>query len=185
MVLNSGAGNTSLAFDKAVIAAGAWSKRLLTPLGYKLPLDTERGYHLMLQNHPTMSRPVASFERKMIMTPMAGGLRLAGTVEFAGLYAKSNMQRALMLGSHAENLLQDLHCGDVSEKQCWMGMRPSLPDSLPVIGQAPRHQHIYLALGHQHLGLTQAAITGNLIAQIIQQQPTSIDVAPFCISRFN
>lgn len=173
-----------LQFDQAIVAAGAWSKRLLSPLGYKVPLDTERGYHMMLDDYPQMSRPVASFERKMIMTPMNAGLRLAGTVEFAGLEANSNMKRAEILGIHGCELLQDLKINERADKKCWMGMRPSLPDSLPVIGQAPQHQNIFLAFGHQHLGLTQAAITGELVAQLLKGENTSIDISPFCISRF-
>ena len=129
------------------------------------------------------------------MTPMAHGLRLSGTVEFAGLNRKANMKRAEMLYHHAKNMLIKLPSFTANAnsneqinkniEQKWLGFRPSLPDSLPVIGQAPNHANIYFALGHQHLGLTQGAITGKLIGQIVTNQATDIDIKPFCISRFN
>ncbi len=171
-------------FDKVVIAAGAWSKSLIAPLGYRLPLDTERGYHLMLKQPNSLFRPVASAERKFIMTPMLGGLRLAGTVEFAGLEAPLNQKRAYMLYPQAAEIL-DVVPEIATQDSCWMGCRPSLPDSLPVIGQAPFHQHIFFALGHHHLGLTQGAVTGQLVAQLVAGKATLMDVSPFCISRFS
>ena len=199
-------------FDNVLVTAGAWSKQLLTPLGYKVPLDTERGYHMMVDKHPPMTRPVASHERKMILTPMSHGLRMAGTVEFAGLHAKSNTKRACMVAKHGEKLLKGLQLPEGSlvnpnPDKIWMGMRPSFPDSLPAIGKAPHHSNLYLAFGHQHLGLTQAAITAELIAaemakadlektdmakadlekkpgQQHQHTQPAVDLAPFCISRF-
>ncbi|NQY64449.1 MAG: FAD-binding oxidoreductase [Alteromonadaceae bacterium] len=193
-------GQTDLVFDQVVIATGAWSKKLLKQLDYKLPIEAERGYSLNLPNtkvNAELTRPVASAERRFIMTPMAHGLRLAGTVEFAGLEKKANMKRADMLYTHAKNMLINIPDFDESNsenkndnksdktEQKWLGFRPSLPDSLPVIGQAPNHKNVYFALGHQHLGLTQGAITGKLIGQIITGQQTDIDISPFCISRFN
>jgi len=181
----------TLTFDQVVIASGAWSKQLLKPLGYNLPIEAERGYSLdlppMINDHQ-LSRPVASAERKFIMTPMAHGLRLAGTVEYAGLSQSANMKRADMLFKNAQHILTVLPEYDAEQanpSQKWMGHRPSMPDSLPVIGQAPQHENIYLALGHQHLGLTQGAITGKLIGQLISNKSTDIDISPFCISRFN
>jgi glycine/D-amino acid oxidase-like deaminating enzyme len=178
-------GETRLKFDQVVIATGAWSKNLLAQLGYKLPIEAERGYSLTLNKSTQglLSRPVASAERRFIMTPMAQGLRLAGTVEFAGLEQKANMKRADILYQGAKKVLADI--SDLEPAERWMGCRPSLPDSLPVIGQAPQHKQIYLALGHQHLGLTHGAITGKLIGQLMTQQKTTIDLSPFCLSRFN
>jgi len=180
----------TLTFDHAVVACGAWSKPILNQLGYNLPIEAERGYSLNLEQtgKPELTRPVASADRRFIMTPMAHGLRLSGTVEFAGLKQKANKQRADMLYQHAEEMLIDIASFDketAKSEQRWLGFRPSLPDSLPVIGQAPNHENIFLALGHQHLGLTQGAITGKLIGQIITKQKTDIDIRPFCISRFN
>ncbi len=178
---------SSLRFDHVVIATGAWSEQLLNSLGYRLPIEGERGYSLDLseQTIGTLSRPVASAERRFIITPMSHGLRLAGTVEFAGLKQKANMKRATMLHKNASYILSSLPKLDANEQQGWLGFRPSLPDSLPVIGKAPKHRHITLALGHQHLGLTLGAITGKLIGQIITNQATDINIAPFCLSRFN
>ena len=180
----------TLTFDQIVIATGAWSEPLLKQLNYKLPIEAERGYSLNLEqaNQPELTRPVASADRRFIMTPMAQGLRLSGTVEFAGLEQKANMQRADMLYQHAKEMLVDIAPFDTNtakDEQRWLGFRPSLPDSLPVIGQAPNHLNIFFALGHQHLGLTQGAITGKLIGQIMTKQKTAIDISPFCISRFN
>lgn len=181
---------TTIRFDHVVIATGAWSKTLLAQLGYNLPLEAERGYSLDLSKAktPELNRPVASAERRFIMTPMAHGLRLSGTVEFAGLKQKANMKRADILYTHAREMLTTIAPFEPStadENQRWLGFRPSLPDSLPVICQAPKHKNIFCALGHQHLGLTQGAITGKLIGQIIVDEKTDIDITPFCLSRFN
>ena len=172
------------AVNKVVIAAGAWSDTLIKPLGYKVPLDTERGYHCMLASNYGLSRPVASAERNFIMTPMSQGLRVAGTVEFAGTKRKMNNKRALALLPNAKAMLNksaiSLHA-----QSTWMGCRPSLPDSLPVIGEAPLHSDLYFAFGHQHLGLTQGAITGELITALCLKKPTQVDTTPYCISRFS
>ena len=181
----------TLQFDHIVVASGAWSNKLIEPLGYNLPIEAERGYSLDLppcKKEHQLTRPVASAERKFIMTPMKHGLRLAGTVEYAGLNKSANMKRADMLfrnAQHVLNVLPEYEPDDAKPSQKWMGHRPSMPDSLPVIGQAPKHKNIYLALGHQHLGLTQGAITGKIIGQLISKKKTEIDIHPFCISRFN
>lgn len=183
--------NISLSFDKVIIATGAWSKELANQLGYNLPMEYERGYHLDLPETDVsarLTRPVASVERKFIMTPMSHGLRFAGTVEFAGLKLAANMNRAKSLYKNAQYIINDLprlKANEITEEQCWMGFRPSMPDSLPVIGQAPNHPNIYFAVGHQHLGLTLGAITGKLITQIIQERKTDIDITPFSLERFN
>jgi len=185
--------NENLYFDHCVVATGAWSKSLLKGLGYNLPIEAERGYSLsisMTENEQALlSRPVASAERKFIITPMDNMLRLSGTVEYAGLETKANNKRADMLLKNSEFVLSKLpeqaFSKDEGNNERWMGPRPSLPDSLPVICKAPQHQNIFFALGHQHLGLTQGAITGKLIGQLVSGQETDIDVTPFCISRFN
>ncbi|MEI5638734.1 MULTISPECIES: NAD(P)/FAD-dependent oxidoreductase [unclassified Pseudoalteromonas] len=169
-------------FDHVVIATGAWGKSLCQQLGYRLPLIAERGYHTMVKDPEVFSRPVASSERGFIMTPMQMGLRLAGTVEFANVDSPPNYHRARALFRHAQTLV-DLPLVEQQE-QIWVGVRPTLPDYLPVIGQAPKHDSIYFALGHQHLGLTQAAITSECIADLIDKKPNDIDLTPFSISRF-
>ncbi|MFC3031400.1 NAD(P)/FAD-dependent oxidoreductase [Pseudoalteromonas fenneropenaei] len=169
-------------FDELVIAAGAWSKPLVKQLGFNVPLDTERGYHAMLNCANPITRPVASADRQFIITPMAMGLRLAGTVEFAGLNAPENHQRAQVLLPHAQALIPTLAGDTISST--WMGCRPSLPDSLPVIGTSPKHSNIHFAFGHQHLGLTQGAITAELVADCIQRRSPRITLHPYRIDRF-
>jgi D-amino-acid dehydrogenase len=154
---------------QVLIACGAHSARLTAALtGKKVPLDTERGYHLMLpQERDRLPFAVTSLERKFIMTPMAGGLRLAGTVEFAGLDRPANMQRAWQL----HRLSQGLFRHDLSAQGAtpWMGFRPSLPDSLPIIDRVCNGK-VLLAFGHQHLGLTQAAVTAEMVVQLLKPE---------------
>ncbi|MGO2451686.1 NAD(P)/FAD-dependent oxidoreductase [Pseudomonas taetrolens] len=150
---------------QVLIACGAHSAKLTAALtGKKVPLDTERGYHLMLPHeHGRLPFAVTSLERKFIMTPMSDGLRLAGTVEFAGLERPPSMERAWQLHRLSKGLFKrDLNADAATP---WMGFRPSLPDSLPIIDKVCDGK-VLLAFGHQHLGLTQAAITAELIGQL-------------------
>ncbi|WP_148255511.1 NAD(P)/FAD-dependent oxidoreductase [Aidingimonas lacisalsi] len=177
---------------KVVIACGAHSQQLTKALtGVHVPLDTERGYHLMLPKE-TGRLPVAvtSLERKFIMTPMSHGLRLAGTVEFAGLKQPAMMKRAWQLHKLSDGLFKSrLNIEDASP---WMGFRPSLPDSLPVIDCYEEDERILLAFGHHHLGLTQAAITAEIIGNLavggdrntFQKDDVCISLKPYKISRF-
>jgi D-amino-acid dehydrogenase len=158
-------GNGALTASRVLIACGAHSAKLTAALtGKKVPLDTERGYHLMLpQEHDRLPFPVTSLERKFIMTPMSEGLRLAGTVEFAGLEKPPSMERAWQLHRLSQGLFRkDLSAGAATP---WMGFRPSLPDSLPVIDQVCGGK-VLLAFGHQHLGLTQAAVTAEMVVRM-------------------
>ncbi|EGA69070.1 D-amino acid dehydrogenase, small subunit [Vibrio sinaloensis DSM 21326] len=171
-------------FDSVVVATGAESATLVKKLtGVKVPLQAERGYHLMVPDLANkLPFPISSADRKFIMTPMSHGLRLAGTVEYAGLDSPANMKRAEMLKSLAKGLLNE-QCDVEKSGERWMGNRPSLPDSLPVIDRLSEGK-VLLAFGHQHLGLTQAAVTADLIYQLHTKQKTSLDVAPFSLSRF-
>ena len=172
----------AIAADLVVVAAGAWSKPLAEALGSKVPLDTERGYHVTLPEPGIDPRlPVVSSELRFCVTPMAMGLRLAGTVEFAGLDAPPDPTRHQVMLKHAKRLYPGLNTTGASY---WMGHRPSLPDSLPVIGRAPRHANAYLAFGHGHIGLTTAAITGRAIADQVAGRPPPFDLAPFRADRF-
>ena len=168
--------------DQAVIASGAWSKRLLGRLAEHIPLDTERGYHVVFPEAASLlNRPVAPVEGGFFMTPMEGGLRAAGTVEFAGLDAPPRRARVEALTAAARRLLPDL--GDPSES--WLGFRPTLPDSLPAIGPLPSDPRILCAFGHQHLGMTLGGITGKLVAELVDgTEPPSVDLAPFRPDRF-
>ena len=168
--------------DAVVVAAGAHSNALSSQLGARVPLETERGYHVMLATPGVVPRaPVASAEGKYFVTPMEEGLRIAGTVELAGLDAPPNYARADALLEQARRLLPGLQAGGVSR---WMGHRPSLPDSLPVIGRAPRASNAWLAFGHGHVGLTAAAPTGEMIADLVAGREPFMDIAPFAAERF-
>ena len=176
----------SITARQVLIACGAHSASLTAALtGKRVPLDTERGYHLMLP-HEQQRLPfaVTSLERKFIMTPMTGGLRLAGTVEFAGLTHPANMQRAWQLHRLSQGLFrQDLSTQGATT---WMGFRPSLPDSLPIIDRVCDGK-VLLAFGHQHLGLTQAAVTAEMVVQLAAA-PHELSglpaLAPYRLDRF-
>jgi len=167
---------------QVLIACGAHSAKLTAVLtGKQVPLDTERGYHLMLPHeHQRLPFAVTSLERKFIMTPMAGGLRLAGTVEFAGLDRPANMQRAWQLHRLSQGLFR--HNLNDSDATPWMGFRPSLPDSLPIIDRVCEAK-VLLAFGHQHLGLTQAAVTAERIGQLAAGEAVP-ELKPYRLDRF-
>mgnify|MGYP003865192979 CR=1 FL=1 len=172
--------------NTVVLCTGAYSNELLKPLGYRLPLEAERGYHLMTSPPSMPAIPVASFDRKMIMTPMQHGLRLAGTVEFAGLNASDNWQRARLLRRHGEALWPELagSMSQVGPEACWSGLRPTLADSLPVISQS-QLPGLWLHFGHQHLGLTLAAVSTELLLQSMQGDAAAIHkTLPYRVSRF-
>ncbi|OPA86285.1 FAD-dependent oxidoreductase [Pseudomonas fluorescens] len=175
-----------LAAHQVLVTCGAHSAKLTAALtGKKVPLDTERGYHLMLPHeHNRLPFAITSLERKFIMTPMTGGLRLAGTVEFAGLQRPANMARAWQLHRLSQGLFrQDLNAEGATP---WMGFRPSLPDSLPIIDRVCDGK-VLLAFGHQHLGLTHAAVTAQMVGHLASMQPPDPDLpalAPYRLSRF-
>ena len=175
-------GGARLTVETLVIAAGAWSRRLSSRLGSTPPLEAERGYNVTIADAGiALKRPVSLSSRGFYATPMELGLRIAGTVEFGGVDAPPDYRRADILLDHGRFLLPGLRAGGVSR---WMGCRPSLPDSLPVIGRSPHYEQLYYAFGHGHLGLTEGAITGKLIAEMIAGKPTSIDLTPYRIDRF-
>lgn len=166
-----------------VIAAGAWSRRLVRKLGIDVPLDTERGYGVHLPDPGVSLRlPILSGDYHFALAPAAGGIRLAGTDELAGLKAPPNFARADTLIKAARTVFPELRTDGAVR---WMSYRPSLPDSLPVIGRVPGHTNAYLAFGHGHKGLTAAAITAELVEQLIDGRPTSVDLAPFSPRRFS
>lgn len=168
--------------DRIVIAAGAWSKRLLSGLGVSIPLETQRGYHLHLPSPGVqLPLPVSFADAKFYATPMQSGLRLAGTVEFARHSAKPDFRRARHLGTMATEWLPGLQLTGASE---WMGRRPCTPDSLPVIGPLPGDRRILLAFGHGHNGMTSAPTTGRVIADLIAGRKPFIDVSPYRPDRF-
>lgn len=168
---------------QVVVAAGAWSAQLLRPLGVKVPLETQRGYHLRFPHGGVeLQRIVVLADRKVFMTPMQQGLRVAGTVEFGGLQRAPSSPRAQLLAAHAKAGLPGL---DIRAATEWMGHRPCLPDSLPVIGELPGHTGLWCAFGHGHLGLTGSAGTGRLLALAMSGSvDAQRDLLPFSISRF-
>src|SRR5580700_62387 len=168
---------------KVVVSAGAWSQQLLRPLGIKLPLETERGYHMMLRDATVVPRvPILSRGRGFSITPMEDGLRLAGTVEIGGLDLPMNEERAYVLLRQAKAMLPGLAASDHS---IWMGFRPSFPDSLPVIDEAPGCRGLFLAFGHGHTGMTGGAPTGRLVKQLITGEPPDMPLAPYSSTRFH
>ncbi len=169
-----------------VIAAGAFSKPLAAKLGDRVPLDTERGYHIMIRNPEVAPRiPTMLFDGKFVATPMETGLRFAGTVEFAGLDAPPDWRRARSLLKQGQAMYPGL-AREIPEDRLslWMGFRPSMPDSLPVIGPATSYGNAFYAFGHGHIGLAGGAMTGRVIAALAAGQPAPIDIAPFSASRF-
>jgi D-amino-acid dehydrogenase len=174
------------AASQVVLAAGAWSKLLAAKLGDAVPLDTERGYHVMLRHPEVAPRiPTLSAEGKFVATPMAEGLRFAGTVEFAGLAAPPDWRRAQVLLRQGQDMYPGL-ARDISDDRIsrWMGFRPSLPDSLPVIGPSSRYPNAFYAFGHGHVGLAAAATTGRVVADLLAGRNPAIDLAPFSARRF-
>lgn len=167
---------------QVVLACGAFSRPLAAGVGYDVPLDTERGYHLTLPGaFPKFRIPVASFDRKVIMTPMTAGLRMTGTVEFGGLDLPPDPNRWAMIERHLRALVPSLPREGFTT---WMGYRPSLPDHLPVLGRAPDGRELYFAFGHQHLGLTLSGVSARVIADVTAGRDPGLDLAPFSPARF-
>jgi len=168
-------------FDKIVVAAGVWSNELSKTIGDNFPLDTERGYHIIFEkNNNLLTRPVGWAPTGFYMTPMEDGIRAAGTVEIAGLKKPMNNNMLSMIEKTARSILPGL--GKV--KSQWMGFRPTLPDSLPVIGESKKCKNVYYAFGHQHLGLSLAAVTGKVIQSLIENKPTNINIDSLKPNRF-
>lgn len=171
-----------LAVDGVVIAAGAWSAKLAAELGAKVPLESQRGYHVTLADPGVeISRNVMAVEENIMVNPMRMGLRLAGTVEFAGLTAGPNYARAEALLSRGKELFPKL---STDKPSYWMGHRPCMPDSMPVIGRAPGAENAWLGFGHGHVGMCGGATTGRELAHLISGRTPEVDLAPFRPDRF-
>jgi len=170
-------------FDKIVISAGAWSKDIALKVGDKFPLDTERGYHVLFNNNDEqlIKRPVGWSKSGFYLVPIEDGIRSAGTVEIAGLKNKPNLKRLKMIEKQTRKLLPKI--GNV--KSTWLGFRPTLPDSMPVIGKSFKNENILYAFGHQHLGWTLAAVTGKAIQCLAEDQKPNFDISVFNPNRFN
>ena len=175
-------GGEVLRADVIVVAAGVASATLLQPLGYRVPMIAERGYHIQCAgaDWPTGLPPVVFEERSMIVTPFRSGLRAASFVEFARADSPADPRKWARLRKHVAEL------GLPFRQPCseWFGARPTLPDYLPAIGRSRRAANLLYAFGHQHLGLTLAAITGELIAALGRGQAPDLDLTPFDLERF-
>lgn len=168
--------------SRLVIAAGAWSHLLARNLHDKIPLETERGYNTTLPKSAfDVKRQLIFSGHGFVITPLAEALRVGGAVELGGISRTPNYARAKALLAKAKQFLPGL---DPEGGREWMGYRPSLPDSLPVIGKAPGAPCVTYAFGHGHLGLTQAAATGRLVRELVLRQAPAVDLTPFSPSRF-
>jgi D-hydroxyproline dehydrogenase len=168
-------------FDKAVIACGAFSKKLTDQVDEKIPLDTERGYHVHFKGYDhLLSRPVIFLNRGFGITPMEQGLRVVGTVEFGGLNNPPSKKRILNLVNNAKYLFPELK----EHQDEWLGFRPTLPDFLPVLGPSKNHQNLFYSFGHHHLGWTLGAISGKIISGMIAGENTNLDLSAYSSKRF-
>ncbi len=168
--------------DAVVIAAGAWSHQLAAKLGERIPLESQRGYHVTFANPGVDANRMISWGgRRTFASPMEMGLRVAGTVEIAGLRAAPDWKRADLLFDAAKAMYPDLSTAEASR---WMGHRPCLPDSLPVIGPARAMEGVFYAFGHQHLGMVTSAATGRVISQLVVGDTPEFDISAFSPNRF-
>ena len=172
----------SYTFAKAVVACGAFSKKLTDQLDEKIPLDTERGYHVHFKgyNH-LLSRPIIFLNRGFGITPMEQGLRVVGTVEFGGLDAPASKKRILNLVNNAKYLFPEL----TKHYDEWLGFRPTLPDCLPVIGPSKNYKNLFYSFGHHHLGWTLGAISGKIVSNMIAEENTNLDLSAYNSTRFS
>ena len=169
-------------FDKAVIACGAFSKKLTDQVDEKIPLDTERGYHVHFKGFDhLLSRPVIFLNRGFGITPMEQGLRVVGTVEFGGLNNPPSKKRILNLVNNAKYLFPELK----EYQDEWLGFRPTLPDFLPIIGPSKNHKNLFYSFGHHHLGWTLGAISGKIISGMIAGENSNLDLSPYNSQRFS
>jgi D-amino-acid dehydrogenase len=172
----------AIPFDRVVIAAGAASRTIAKQVGVSAPLTHERGYHIEIPEPGIDVRvPVTDGESRFVATPMEGGLRLAGTSEFDRSDAPANWTRTEALAKLGPRLLPGLNVGHYEQ---WMGTRPSTPDSLPMLGRAPRCDRVFLAYGHGHFGLMAAPATGQVISDLVAGREPRIDITPFRPDRF-
>jgi D-amino-acid dehydrogenase len=177
------AGGETIACDAVALCTGAWSKVLAAKLGLNAPLESERGYHLELWEPSVMPRaPVMVASGKFVATPMEGRLRLAGVVEFGGLDAPPSRAPFDLLERNIRAAIPGLTWKKTVE---WMGHRPSMADSIPVIGEVPNLAGAFVAFGHDHVGLTGGPRTGRIVAQLMSKTTPNIDLSPYSPARFS
>jgi D-amino-acid dehydrogenase len=167
---------------QAVIATGAWSRQLASGLGNVIPLETERGYNTTLPPDAfNLKRQIIFGAHGFVATPLSSGIRIGGAVELGGLKLPPNFKRSSDMLTKASRLLTGLRTEGGRQ---WMGFRPSLPDSLPVIGPSLASKQVVYAFGHGHLGLTQSAATGKLVSELLMGKKPSISLSPYLADRF-
>ncbi|MDC0205346.1 FAD-binding oxidoreductase [Pelagibacteraceae bacterium] len=172
----------SFTFDKAVIACGAFSKKLTDQVDEKIPLETERGYHVHFKGFDhLLSRPVIYLNKGFGITPMEQGLRVVGTVEFGGLENPPSKKRILNLVNNAKYLFPELK----QHNDEWLGFRPTLPDFLPIMGPSKNYKNLFYSFGHHHLGWTLGAISGKIISSMIAGENTNLDLSAYNSKRFS
>lgn len=175
----------TLKVENLVVAAGAWSHRVAAMMGLKVLLDTERGYHMVFHGAKTgLTRPVINADGHFGVNQMDEGLRFAGTVELAGIEAAPNYRRSDLLYQRGQNLLRDFDPEQATEVTRWMGRRPTMPDYLPTLGAAPGFSNTWFDFGHQHLGLSMAARSGFVVADLVAGRDPGLDLSPFRADRF-
>jgi glycine/D-amino acid oxidase-like deaminating enzyme len=171
-----------IAADAVVVATGAWSKTLTAQLGVDVPLESERGYHVMLYGASVAPRqPTMVASGKFVATPMADGVRCAGIVEFGGLALGAHRPPIELILRQVRQAFPALTFTHHDE---WLGHRPAPSDSLPLIGEVPRHRGVFLAFGHHHIGMTTGAKTGRLLAALVNREQPEIDMTPYTPARF-
>ncbi len=176
------AGGETIDCDAAVLATGVWSGPLAAKLGLRTPLESERGYHVELWEPSVMPRsPVMVASGKFVATPMDRRLRLAGIVEYGGLDAPPSKAAFDLLYRNIKRAIPGISWKNSTE---WMGHRPAIADSIPVIGEVPGAKNAYCGFGHDHVGLTGGPKTGRILAQLISGRSPNIDLAPYAPSRF-
>jgi len=173
----------TLTAREVVVAMGPWSDQIFGPLGYSIPLNVKRGYHLHLQarGNAVLNHPVLDSDLGYLLAPMNRGIRITTGVEFARRDAPPTPVQVLRALPRAHALFP---LGDPIDAKPWMGARPCLPDMLPVIGKAPRHAGLWFDFGHQHHGLTLGPATGRLLAEMMTGETPFADIRPFAVERF-
>ncbi|UWU14545.1 FAD-binding oxidoreductase [Rhizobium sullae] len=175
-------GGGSIEVDSVVLAAGVHTRDLAAKLGEPIPLETERGYHTQIMKPGiSMRYSIIWPHRAFMVTPTAGGIRVGGNVELAGLDALPDFRRPRVLVRHAQRALPGLKIEETTE---WMGHRPALPDTIPIISPSSKMPGVWYATGHGHLGLTLSATTARLIADMVMGVKPTVDIIPFRINRY-
>lgn len=170
----------TLTVGAVVVCTGAWTARLLEPLGLRVPMESARGYHVEMPGHPALTdTPILYVDKRIYVTPMEGRLRATSFMEFAGNEAAPDPRKLARLRTR----LRDLGYDCPADGPGWVGPRPVLPDYLPGIGRV-EHTSIFYAVGHQHIGLTLAPVTGELISDLVANRQPRHDISAFDLRRF-